>query len=80
MSSRGENFSRIIPARAGSSRTPPGRSRARADHPRACGEQRRVYDLHPLTEGSSPRVRGAEQVKAFVVPSARIIPARAGSS
>ena len=72
-------WTRIIPARAGSSwsrlrAVPPGR-----DHPRACGEQayHRPYLVPDL--GSSPRVRGAGAYFGTFSMTPRIIPARAGS-
>ncbi len=48
-----------IPAGAGSrSRSAPRRSSA-GDHPRGCGEQRRLMGMEVAAEGPSPRVRGA---------------------
>ena len=69
----------IIPARAGSSHR---RSRRRVpgrDHPRACGEQGYPYDRSSISQGSSPRVRGAVLLGVHGTWADGIIPARAGS-
>ena len=49
---------RIIPAHAGNSTTPSRRSSVWTDHPRACGELSVTGDASPLSNGSSPRMRG----------------------
>ena len=70
----------IIPARAGSRcRLRSASTRAR-DHPRACGEQRKVSLATECGMGSSPRVRGAGQLADHPAGPVGIIPARAGSS
>ena len=70
----------IIPARAGSSLPLRLRYLPRRDHPRACGEQV-PYDLTGCTvRGSSPRVRGAVNLRHVRRIAGGIIPARAGSS
>ncbi len=50
----------IIPARAGSSTTVARTSTLSRDHPRACGEQSASSLPRPASQGSSPRVRGAD--------------------
>ncbi|PLS27332.1 hypothetical protein CGZ88_0859 [Bifidobacterium anseris] len=52
---------RIIPALAGSTSMPNVSSMTARDHPRACGEHGRSLTTIALTEGSSPRLRGARQ-------------------
>ena len=69
----------IIPARAGSSDEHSGHWGLLPDHPRACGEQRATNDEDARAEGSSPRVRGAGNLRAIAEVESRIIPARAGS-
>ena len=71
---------RIIPAHAGS-RSTSGHLLARpGDHPRACGEQSLVYCCRAITDGSSPRMRGAASGGHGDLHARRIIPAHAGSS
>ena len=71
---------RIIPARAGSTRS---RARIRGtswDHPRSCGEHSVLVAYVAVADGSSPLVRGALSAMISTFPSIRIIPARAGST
>ena len=70
---------RIIPARAGSSRSHRTGQLGGRDHPRACGEQTMALLVLPMKLGSSPRVRGADNLKAGACQLDGIIPARAGS-
>ena len=72
--------SRIIPARAGSSRSVVHLLVDAPDHPRACGEQEASINTAVTGIGSSPRVRGAVLSGKSVTMTVRIIPARAGSS
>ena len=53
---------RIIPARAGSSSRKARSVTRDADHPRACGEQAVATSLAQIMGGSSPRVRGADDL------------------
>ena len=70
----------IIPACAGSTRrSPPPRS-ARRDHPRMCGEHKRVISFADSPAGSSPHVRGARRVGMDASVFRGIIPACAGST
>ena len=71
---------RIIPARAGNAAEEIAEDVEHADHPRACGERRRLAEKLRAEFGSSPRVRGTPV--PFVVRHAwrRIIPARAGNA
>ena len=73
-------FKGIIPAHAGSRpmRTRPWRGGR--DHPRACGEQDVKIDASSISEGSSPRMRGAAVDGLHALPRGGIIPAHAGSS
>ena len=69
---------RIIPARAGftrSSRSPPTRA---SDHPRSRGVYVSAILIRPRTWGSSPLARGLPAGETDKIPAIRIIPARAG--
>ena len=74
------SVTRIIPADAGSTRpyqylnTPP------MDHPRGCGEHIAFMQKFVDTEGSSPRMRGAQNILPHTGQTERIIPADAGST
>ena len=68
-----------IPARAGSRSSSITRSVVRRGHPRACGEQSAASAATPMEPGPSPRVRGADRVRAVVPGGEGAIPARAGS-
>ena len=70
----------IIPADAGSTRPLTALAAWSADHPRGCGEHSTALLSRPLSEGSSPRMRGAH-AKAHQERHWRgIIPADAGST
>ena len=71
---------RFIPACAGNSGfTQCSRPRP-AVHPRVCGEQVVVAVPGPRYAGSSPRVRGTDQVRGLRLQQRRFIPACAGNS
>ncbi len=70
----------LIPARAGSTTTTRSTTSAHGAHPRACGERWIAALAAVLTQGSSPRVRGALH-EPFPDPLRfGLIPARAGSA
>ena len=69
----------IIPARAGSSLHLPRLAHEGWDHPRACGEQLPSGSISGVSQGSSPRVRGAAIQSRRKAGLRGIIPARAGS-
>jgi len=69
----------ITPAPAGSSFSTPQRKLMQGDHPRACGEQERVFDWYQNRGGSPPRLRGADLPIAKVYGEIGITPAPAGS-
>ena len=75
-----ESRRRIIPARAGQTANFRATLWSNADHPRACGANRRIYGRVPVAFGSSPRVRGTPGVERIHVDLPRIIPARAGQT
>ena len=75
----GLGFVGIIPACAGSSDCLRLHTIAHKDHPRVCGEQGIIFDSDAVDEGSSPRVRGAENLFDGRAPKDGIIPACAGS-
>ena len=70
----------IIPARAGSSNRARARRCRSRDHPRACGEQSASSLPSSVTQGSSPRMRGAARAHRLLFWPTGIIPAHAGSS
>ena len=71
---------RIIPAYAGSTRLQLTPAFGCEDHPRVCGEHRRLCHAYLHVSGSSPRMRGALYTYETDVPSKGIIPAYAGST
>ena len=71
---------RIIPARAGQTRTTGTRTSTSPDHPRACGANHRQIGEFMAEPGSSPRVRGKLGVLGGECLAGRIIPARAGQT
>ena len=70
----------IIPAYAGSTRTPHCTAAHGPDHPRIRGEHREYFAMWVLTHGSSPHTRGALTVGEGVPEVLGIIPAYAGST
>ena len=70
----------IIPAYAGSTLTHPALIHAAQDHPRVCGEHRRIRQVPLVKGGSSPRMRGARRTTPRTLATIWIIPAYAGST
>ena len=73
-------FAGIIPACAGSTPTFGAKANPAGDHPRMCGEHVLSPEAIAAMPGSSPHVRGALMVFAFVPHIHGIIPACAGST
>ena len=71
---------RFIPAPAGNSRRPRPRRPAWSVHPRACGEQLFISSGMYSQAGSSPRLRGTDNLIERASGKARFIPAPAGNS
>ena len=71
---------RLIPARAGKTKTSPQPGPGGTAHPRACGENRRSCTRRPPEPGSSPRVRGKQRWRFRQCQHSRLIPARAGKT
>ena len=71
---------RIIPADAGSTRCIVSRLMSIGDHPRGCGEHHAKRASINRDRGSSPRMRGAQDVLLEEHVARRIIPADAGST
>ena len=71
---------RITPARAGKSRNRLSRLRGGEDHPRACGEEAKIFRAECGPTGSPPRVRGRAVAGVARAAGAGITPARAGKS
>ena len=69
---------RIIPAGAGKRRRCCSSRTRRMDHPRGCGEKLGLSVRNPGRRGSSPRVRGKEEMAAQLGGLGGIIPAGAG--
>ena len=70
----------IIPADAGSTPSRGRNANPTQDHPRGCGEHRKINRLNRHTQGSSPRMRGAPACSSSTAWARRIIPADAGST
>ena len=68
----------ITPACAGRRHMIPCCKRYRKDHPRVCGEKRKITIRKPKQSGSPPRVRGEAGGKSKVPTGQRITPACAG--
>ena len=71
---------RLIPARAGKTRSPGRRLPRRRAHPRAGGENWIPDQMDETICGSSPRGRGKRRARSPAVRRARLIPARAGKT
>ena len=76
----GAGHVRLIPARAGKTRARPGRKRFRRAHPRACGENAGADPRCVNEVGSSPRVRGKQELPRIQAQAPGLIPARAGKT
>ena len=70
----------IIPACAGNTSPHKSASEAVRDHPRVCGEHLREIGSETIPMGSSPRVRGTQQLVKAVGDIVGIIPACAGNT
>ena len=70
----------IIPAHAGNTQAPPRPASCRRDHPRTCGEHRRLPVGRVLRSGSSPHMRGTLAGLESAVDDQGIIPAHAGNT
>ena len=70
----------IIPAYAGNTRARIRFARRNWDHPRVCGEHRRLSHSKSQTVGSSPRMRGTRGILSRGSPTRGIIPAYAGNT
>ena len=69
---------RIIPARAGFTRSSAGTTSKATDHPRSRGVYPDLTDTQRAAVGSSPLARGLLSRRSSGASSSRIIPARAG--
>ena len=70
----------LIPARAGKTTWGSFRVSARTAHPRACGENFSSHECSDRLCGSSPRVRGKQQIATIKSATGGLIPARAGKT
>ena len=70
----------IIPAYAGNTRSAPRNRKPSWDHPRVCGEHRRMKRNPFEIAGSSPRMRGTLRSSSRSVRAIGIIPAYAGNT
>ncbi len=71
---------RLIPAHAGSTHSPRPRNHPQRAHPRACGEHGSLFSTRGSSLGSSPRMRGAPELRPARHVPPRLIPAHAGST
>ena len=71
---------RLIPARAGNTRSSPQGSNSSSAHPRSRGEHQAQILPYPALSGSSPLARGTHcRIVQITIPR-RLIPARAGNT
>ena len=70
----------IIPACAGNTSSLISWRRCSKDHPRVCGEHASATAMTSIASGSSPRVRGTQQLPFQIVEFLGIIPACAGNT
>ena len=77
---RGTRTIGIIPACAGNTVLLCGHFLLLRDHPRVCGEHRRLAAARRSTRGSSPRVRGTPALIVLDYATGGIIPACAGNT
>ncbi len=73
-------YARFIPACAGNTQQRRTAHRHAAVHPRVCGEHRRQHHVQCWWHGSSPRVRGTQNVIEATRRLYRFIPACAGNT
>ena len=71
---------RITPAHAGKTFSSKYASKARQDHPRACGENGRRGKHRAGQVGSPPRMRGKPLLGEIACGEPRITPAHAGKT
>ena len=71
---------RLIPARAGKTRSAITASPQRRAHPRSRGENLRLHGCAQEIVGSSPLARGKLENVTILLPSPGLIPARAGKT
>ena len=71
---------RLIPARAGNTKTLPSRYLLTTAHPRSRGEHGKSFYVHGHKDGSSPLARGTQPYHASALRKLRLIPARAGNT
>ena len=72
--------SRITPAHAGKTRTRASVQPEKRDHPRACGENKRLSEIAGEDVGSPPRMRGKPSEDHSGFSCGRITPAHAGKT
>ena len=70
----------ITPAHAGKTLLTPLRNPRSGDHPRACGENRRIGRVSAAQEGSPPRMRGKRSRDWHKRSGQGITPAHAGKT
>ena len=78
--SMGRGRRRITPADAGKTRHLSQRRRSAQDHPRACGENAKIWNPAPSIAGSPPRMRGKRVGAVNPLHMAGITPAHAGKT
>ena len=76
----GAALERITPAHAGKTQLFPAHQGQRADHPRACGENRKPKTHNTRAKGSPPRMRGKPHSNRGLQKCCRITPAHAGKT
>ena len=71
---------RITPAHAGKTETTSAGWMTKKDHPRACGENSRIFPISFMLSGSPPRMRGKQLIIYRFYRFNRITPAHAGKT
>ncbi len=74
------DWSRLIPASAGSTHSRHHAEQYQTAHPRVCGEHPGDPQTPEISDGSSPRLRGAHVTPTTLPVQRRLIPASAGST
>ena len=73
-------YARITPAHAGKTADAAATTKRHRDHPRACGENKKLPKQQVMLSGSPPRMRGKLLISAGTTGAGGITPAHAGKT